>query len=195
MDVSRLTVFCGSSPGADPAHMATAVALGRGLAARGIALVYGGAHVGCMGAVADAALSAGGEVHGVMTEGLVAAEIAHPGLTRLDVVPTMHERKARMADLGDAFVMLPGGYGTLDEFCEVLTWTQLGIHAKPCAVLDPTGFFAPLLELFDRAVEQRFVRAEHRGLVHVASSVDELLDNLPAWQPTHGDKWLDRLDR
>jgi uncharacterized protein (TIGR00730 family) len=195
MDVTRLTVFCASSPGADPRHMATAAELGRGLAARGITLVYGGAHVGCMGALADAVREAGGEVIGVMTEGLAAAEIAHTGLTRLDVVPTMHERKARMADLGDGFVMLPGGFGTLDEFCEALTWTQLGIHAKPCVVLDPTGFFGPLLELLDRAVEQRFVRPEHRRLVHVAASVDEVLDGLPAWRPTHGNKWLDRLER
>jgi uncharacterized protein (TIGR00730 family) len=195
MDLTRLTVFCGSSPGADPAHMATAATLGRGLAERGIALVYGGAHVGCMGALADAALAAGGEVLGVMTEALVSAEIAHKGLSALEVVPTMHERKARMADLGDGFVMLPGGYGTLDEFFEAVTWAQLGIHAKPCAVLDPGGFFAPLLDLLDRAVEQRFVRPEHRGLVHAAASVDELLDGLPTWRPTHGDKWLDRLDR
>lgn len=195
MDLTCVTVFCGSSPGADPTHMATAEALGRGLAAAGLTLAYGGAHVGCMGALADAALGAGGRVTGVMTEGLVAAEIAHRGLTALEVVPTMHERKARMADLGDAFVMLPGGYGTLDEFCEALTWTQLGIHAKPCAVLDPTGFYRPFLDLLDRAVEQRFVRPEHRGLVHLAASVDELLAGLPHWRPTHGDKWLDRLDR
>lgn len=193
--LASVAVFCGSSPGADPVHMASAAALGSGLAARGLTLVYGGAHVGCMGAVADAALAAGGHVHGVMTEGLVAAEIAHQGLTRLDVVPTMHERKARMADLGDAFVMLPGGFGTLDEFFEAVTWTQLGIHAKPCAVLDPTGYFAPLFALLDEAVAQRFVRAEHRALVHTAATVDELLDGLPGWRPTHGDKWLDRRDR
>jgi uncharacterized protein (TIGR00730 family) len=195
MDIARLTVYCASSPGGDPAHVALAAELGRGLAARGIALVYGGAHLGLMGAVADAAMAAGGEVHGVMTEALVAKEIAHTGLTRLDVVPTMHERKARMADLGDGFVMLPGGFGTLEEFFEVLTWSQLGIHRKPCAVLDPTGFFAPLLAQVDRAVEERFVRPEHRGLVLATTTVDGLLDDLAAWQPTHDDKWLDRLDR
>jgi uncharacterized protein (TIGR00730 family) len=195
MDIARLTVFCASSPGADPAHAALAADLGRGLAARGIGLVYGGAHLGLMGAVADATMAAGGEVHGVMTEALASKEIAHRGLTRLDVVATMHERKARMADLGDGFVMLPGGFGTLDEFCEVVTWTQLGIHRKPCAVLDPTGFYAPLLAQMDRAVEERFVRPEHRALVLAATTVDGLLDDLAAWQPTHDEKWLDRLDR
>jgi hypothetical protein len=195
VDISRLTVFCGSSPGADPAHLATAEALGRALADRGVALVYGGAHVGLMGAIADAALGAGGEVIGVMTEQLVSKEIAHRGLSDLVVVPTMHERKARMADLGDAFTMLPGGFGTLEEMFEALTWTQLGIHVKPCSVLDPTGYFDPLLAFADRAVEQRFVRAEHRALLLRAASADELLDTLAAWRPIHDEKWLDRLDR
>jgi uncharacterized protein (TIGR00730 family) len=195
VDISRLTVFCGSSPGADPHHVATATALGVALAERGIGLVYGGGHVGLMGAVADGALAAGGEVVGVMTEALVAREIAHTGLTRLEVTATMHERKARMADLGDGFTMLPGGFGTLDELFEALTWTQLGVHAKPCAVLDPTGYFDPLLAFADRAVEQRFVRPEHRALLLVAREIDDLLALLAAWRPTHGDKWLDRSDR
>lgn len=195
MLIRRLTVFCGSSPGADPLHLSTAVELGHGLAARGIGLVYGGASVGLMGAVADATLGGGGKVTGVMTEALVAREIAHRGLGELEVVPTMHERKARMADLGDGFVMLPGGFGTLDEFCEVLTWTQLGVHHKPCALFDPSGYFDPLLTLFDRAVEQRFVRQEHRRLVLVARTVDDLLDQLAAWQPVHVAKWLDRRER
>jgi uncharacterized protein (TIGR00730 family) len=195
MDISRLTVFCGSSPGADPVHAETAAALGRGLAERGIGLVYGGAHLGLMGVVADAALGAGGEVFGVMTEALVEAEIAHTGLTDLVVVPTMHERKALMADLGDGFTMLPGGYGTLDEFCEAVTWTQLGVHDKPCSVLDPTGYFAPLLDLLDRATEQRFIRPEHRDLILTAATVGELLDRLSAWTPLPLAKWLDRTDR
>ncbi|HEY8523441.1 MAG TPA: TIGR00730 family Rossman fold protein [Acidimicrobiales bacterium] len=195
MSITRLTVFCGSSPGADPAHLETATALGRELAERGIGLVYGGAHLGLMGALADAALDAGGDVIGVMTEALVDAEIAHTGLPELHVVPTMHERKALMADLGDGFCMLPGGYGTLDEFCEAVTWTQLGIHHKPCGVLDPTGYYAPLLELLDRATEQRFIRPEHRGLVLAAKTVPDLLDRLETWTPLPLAKWLDTTDR
>jgi uncharacterized protein (TIGR00730 family) len=195
VETNALTVFCGSSPGADPAHMASAEALGAGLAARGVTLVYGGGQVGLMGAVADGALAAGGTVVGVMTRPLVEREIAHLGLSTLEVVETMHERKARMADLADGFVMLPGGYGTLDEFCEVLTWTQLGIHRKPCAVLDATGYFGPLLAQFDRSVEQRFVKPEHRDLVLAATTVDELFDRLAGWEPTYADKWLDRTDR
>lgn len=192
MEITRLTVYCGSSTGADPVHAETAAVLGRALAERGVGLVYGGAHVGLMGVLADAALAAGGEVTGVMTEALVNWEIAHAGLSHLEVVPTMHERKARMADLGDAFTMLPGGFGTLDEFCEALTWTQLSVHRKPCSVLDPSGYFAPMLAMFDRATEQRFIRPEHRELVIAAATVDELFDRLSAWAPVHAEKWADR---
>ncbi|MGH9209383.1 MAG: TIGR00730 family Rossman fold protein [Acidimicrobiales bacterium] len=195
MPIRNLTVFCGSSPGVDPIHVATAAELGHGLADRGIGLVYGGAHIGMMGALADAALSRAGDVVGVMTEALVAHEIAHSGLTELVVVATMHERKAMMADLADGFVMLPGGYGTLDEFCEALTWTQLGVHHKPCALLDPSGYFDPLLTVFDRAAEQRFVRPEHRRLVLVARTVPDLLAQLAAWRPVSTAKWLDRDQR
>lgn len=196
MEISRLTVFCGSSPGVDPVHTETAARLGRGLAERGVTLVYGGAHVGLMGTLADSAMAAGGKVVGVMTEALVDAEVAHTGLSELHVLRTMHERKARMADLGDGFAMLPGGYGTLDEFCEALTWTQLGVHDKPCAVLDPSGYFAPLLELFDRAAQQGFLRPEHRGLVLSAATVEELFERLAAWSPLPLAKWVDRdLDR
>ena len=192
VQINRLAVFCGSNPGADPVHARTAAALGRALAGRSIGLVYGGAHVGLMGVLADAVLAEGGEVLGVMTEALAAREIAHTGITQLEVVPTMHERKARMVDLADGFVMLPGGYGTLDEFCEAVTWTQLGIHHKPCAVLDPSGYFAPLLALLDQATEQRFISPEHRELVLTARSVPDLFDRLEAWQPIHTEKWLDR---
>ena len=145
--LSSVAVYCGSNPGNDPAFAAAAASLGRLLAHRGIRLVYGGATVGLMGVVADAVLAGGGAADGVITRPLAAKEIAHPGLTSLRVVETMHERKAAMADASDAFVMLPGGYGTLDEFFEVLTWTQLGIHDKPCGVLDVAGFFTPLREL------------------------------------------------
>jgi uncharacterized protein (TIGR00730 family) len=195
VQISRLAVFCGSSPGADPIHVQTATQLGHALADRGIGLVYGGGHVGLMGAVADAVLAGGGDVFGVMTEALVAREIAHTGLTDLEVVETMHERKARMADLADGFTMMPGGFGTLDEFCEAVTWTQLGVHHKPCTVLDPSDFYAPLLTLFERAAEQRFISPEHRQLVLAARTVPELFDRLDAWEPVHVDKWLDREQR
>src|SRR5215471_16866630 len=142
--LSSVAVYCGSNAGNDPQYAAAAAALGRVLADRGIRLVYGGGQVGLMGVLADAVLERGGEVLGVITEALVVKEVSHRGLTGLQVVGTMHERKAVMADAADAFIMLPGGFGTFDEFFEVVTWTQLGIHAKPCGVLDVAGYFAPL---------------------------------------------------
>ena len=142
--LSSIAVYCGSNPGFDPVFTDATASLGRQLAQRGIRLVYGGAHVGLMGTIADAVLDNGGEAHGVITRALEQTEIPHRGLTSLRVTETMHERKAAMADAADAFIMLPGGYGTFDEFFEVLTWTQLGIHAKPCAILDVAGFFDPL---------------------------------------------------
>jgi uncharacterized protein (TIGR00730 family) len=193
--LAAVAVYCASSPGVDPAHPAAAADLGRLLAGRGIRLVYGGGHVGLMGVLADAALAAGGEVDGVITRALEAREVAHRGLTRLDVVETMHERKAAMADAADAFVMLPGGFGTLDEFFEALTWTQLGVHAKPCGVLDVGGYFEPLRRLIDVAVEQRFVRPRHRDLVLAADDPGALLDRLDGWRPVPVDKWLDRSER
>lgn len=188
-------VYCGSSPGADPAFAAAARSFGELLARRGMRLVYGGGHVGLMGMVADAALGAGGEVHGVITRALWEKEVAHTRLTRLDVVETMHERKARMSDNADAFVMLPGGFGTFDEFFEALTWTQLGVHAKPCGVLNVAGFFDPLHAQLDAAVAQRFVRLEHRAMLVSESDPAALLDRLATWSPPPTDKWLDRSDR
>lgn len=188
-------VFCGSSPGSDPAFEAAAVALGDALARRDLRLVYGGGNVGLMGVVANAAMQAGGQVLGVITRALEAKELAHGGLTELLVVDSMHERKAAMADASDCFVMLPGGFGTLDEFFEALTWTQLGIHAKPCGILDVNNYFDALRTFLDLAVEQRFVRAEHRALIVDETDPDSLLDRLVAWQPAHLDKWLDRADR
>lgn len=148
-----------------------------------------------MGVLADAALAAGGEVHGVITDDLAYKEVGHAGLTSLQVVTTMHERKARMADESDAVVMLPGGYGTLDEFFEAVTWTQLGVHAKPCGVLNVAGFFDDLIGFVDRALSERFIRDKHRDLVIVDTDIDALLDRLAAWQPVDSDKWLDRSDR
>lgn len=195
MQASSVAVYCGSNLGTDPAYAQAAASLGRTLADRGMRLVYGGGHVGLMGAVADAVTENGGEAHGVITESLQAKEIAHKGLTSLRVVKTMHERKAAMADAADAFIMLPGGFGTLDEFFEALTWTQLGIHAKPCGILDVAGFFAPLRALLDGAVTAGFVHPAHREMVIVDDDPARLLDRLAAWTPVTVNKWLDRADR
>jgi uncharacterized protein (TIGR00730 family) len=189
--VRRVCVFCGSNRGTRPVHARTATTLAEELVERGLGLVYGGANIGLMGVIADACLAAGGEVIGVMPEALVAREIAHSGLTELRVVGSMHERKATMADLADGFFALPGGFGTLEEFCEVLTWTQLGVHRKPCALLDVDGFFQPLLELFDRGVAGGFIWEENRRLVLHAADPGELLDRLESWQPVVGPKWID----
>jgi uncharacterized protein (TIGR00730 family) len=186
----RLCVFCGSSAGVRPAYAAAARATGRLLAERGIELVYGGGRVGLMGAVADAVLAAGGRAHGVIPEALTAREVAHGGLTELHVVGTMHERKARMADMADAFVALPGGYGTFEEFCEVLTWSQLGIHPKPCGLLNVSGYYAPLLALFDHAVAEGFLRPQHRELVLEAEAPGLLLDRLEAFRPPKTEPWI-----
>jgi uncharacterized protein (TIGR00730 family) len=186
-------VFSGSSPGARPSYAETATALGREVAVRGMRLVYGGASVGLMGAVADAALAAGGEVVGVIPQHLVDREVAHDGLTELRVTGSMHERKALMADLADGFVALPGGLGTLEELAEILTWSQLGLQSKPCGLLDVEGFFDPLLAFLDHTVAERFVSTEHRALVLAADRPDALLDLLSAWQPGGpGVKWVDR---
>ncbi|MDQ3738264.1 MAG: TIGR00730 family Rossman fold protein [Actinomycetota bacterium] len=172
--------------------MAVAEELGSTLAGRDIGVVYGGGQVGLMGVLADAALAAGGEVIGVMPEMLVRAEIAHQGLTTLEIPTSMHQRKARMADLADGFIAMPGGFGTLDEVLEVLTWNQLGLLSKPVAFLDVQGYFAPLLEFFDRAVESNFVRGAHRMLAQRARSVDEAISLATAPAPDTPHKWLDR---
>ena len=187
-------VFCGSSPGARASYREAAQRLAASIAKRGIALVYGGASVGLMGAVADAALAHGGEVIGVLPRALETKELAHRGLTRLDVVDSMHERKARMAELADAFVALPGGIGTLEEWFEVLTWSQLGLHAKPCALLDVDGYYAPLQAFLDGAVAERFVRTEHRAMLLVDDDPERLLDALASWRAPIVQKWIDRDD-
>jgi uncharacterized protein (TIGR00730 family) len=172
----RIAVFCGSHPGADPRFMRAARALGHDLATRGIGVVYGGASNGCMGALADGALAAGGEVIGVLPRGL--AERAHPGLTRFELVDSMHERKARMAALSDAVIALPGGYGTFDELFEALTWSQLGIDRKPIGVLDDGGFWQPLLQMLDAAMSAGFLLPKNRELLVSDASVDGLLRQL-----------------
>jgi len=194
-ELTSVAVYCASSPGLGAGYAGAAAALGRLLAGRGIRLVYGGGHVGLMGVLADAARAAGGEVHGVITRDLAAKELAHLGLTSLQVVETMHERKAAMADAADGFVMLPGGFGTLDEFFEVLTWTQLGIHAKPCGVLDVNGFFGPLRAMLDAMVAAGFLRDQHRDMVLVSPDPAALLDRLAAWSPPDVPKWLGPAQR
>jgi uncharacterized protein (TIGR00730 family) len=194
VDLPKVCVFCGSSIGARGAYAGAAASLGRELADRGIGLVYGGAGVGLMRVVAEACRTAGGSVTGVIPESLVEAEVADRELDDLRVVGTMHERKALMAELAAGFVALPGGFGTFEEFCEVVTWSQLGLHApaKPCALLDIDGFYSPLLELFDRAVGEGFIRPEHRGLVLAASDPADVLDMLAAWEPPPPTrKWVD----
>jgi uncharacterized protein (TIGR00730 family) len=193
--LKSVCVFCGSNIGDRPIYRQTAATLGRSIAALGITLVYGGGNVGLMGIVADAALEVGGEVVGIIPQALVDWEVAHAGLTRLVVVQSMHERKARMADASDAFLALPGGYGTFEEFCEVLTWSQLGLHAKPCGLLNIDGFYDPLLELFDRAVADRFLRPEHRALVMADTDVDTLLGRLASYRPVKVDKLIGRSAR
>jgi hypothetical protein len=194
MELRRVCVFCGSSLGARPDYAEAARVLGGELAERAIGLVYGGAHVGLMGAVADACRRAGGEVIGVIPGSLVEAEVAHTGLDDLRIVSTMHERKAVMAELSDGFVALPGGFGTLEEFCEVLTWSQLGLHSppKPCGLVDVAGFFGPLIALFDSAVDQGFLRPENRRLVLAAADPRTMLDALAGWQaPPPLRKWVE----
>jgi uncharacterized protein (TIGR00730 family) len=184
-----VAVFCGSSSGRHATYRDAAEATGREIAKRGLRLIYGGGKVGLMGAVADAALAAGGEVIGVIPEHLRDAEVAHAGLTSLEVVPTMHIRKARMAELADGFLALPGGFGTLEEFCEVLTWTQLALQAKPCALLDVDGFYSPLVGIFDRATEEEFIRPEHREIVLIAATPAEALAKMSNWKSDIVPKW------
>ena len=172
----RLCLYCGSSSGARPEFAEAAAELGRSMAERGVGLVYGGGSVGLMGVAADAALAAGGEVVGVITEQLLAAEVAHRGVTSLEVVGSMHERKARMCDLADGFVVLPGGFGTVDEFAEMLTWNQLGIVAKPVVLVDLHGYWSPFLQWIEHAADHGFVRPAHRGLARRAATVSEAID-------------------
>jgi uncharacterized protein (TIGR00730 family) len=191
--VYRLCVFCGSSPGARPAYGEAAEELGRLLVAEGIGLVYGGGQVGLMGRLADAVLAAGGEPIGVLPQALVEKEIGHPGVADLRVVGSMHERKAMMADLADGFVALPGGLGTLEELFEVYTWAQLGMHRKPCALLDVEGYYRDLASFLDHSVSERFVRADHRQMLIVERDPRVLLERLRAFEPAAVvPKWIDR---
>jgi uncharacterized protein (TIGR00730 family) len=191
----RVCVFCGSSPGGDGAYTEAVAALGRAVAERGLGLVYGAGRVGLMGTLADAALGAGGEVIGVIPRALVDREVAHQGLSDLRVVASMHERKALMSDLADGFVAAPGGLGTLEELFEVLTWSQLGLHDKPCALLDVRGYYAAIDAFLDHAVAEGFLRADSRRMLLAGQEPGELLDRLAAWSPPDRRHWIGPRDR
>src|SRR5688572_26615417 len=188
--IRRVCVFCGSNSGSNPAYIEAARHLGRLFAGEGIALVYGGGSVGLMGEVADAVLGAGGEVIGVIPHALWAREVGHRGLTDLRIVDTMHERKAMMADLADAFIALPGGLGTLEEIFEIWTWAQLGLHRKPVGFLDVKGFYAPLMQFLDRAAVERFLKEEHRAIAVIERDPALLLQRFESWRPPRVEKWI-----
>ena len=193
--MKTICVYCGSNAGNDPAYASRAKALGARLAADNIALVYGGGNVGLMGIVADAVLANGGEVIGVIPQQLVDWEVAHRGVTRLEVVDSMHTRKARMFELSDGFVALPGGFGTMDEMFEMLTWRQLGLGKKPCAFLDVNGFWQPLMAMLDTMVRERFLHAEQRDDLWHGEDIDTLLAWMRDYVPAQADKWLDEKRR
>lgn len=188
--MQRICVFCGSSAGASPVYAEAARAMGRTLVARGLSLVYGGGQVGLMGVVADAVLEAGGEVVGVIPHALNAREIAHAGLTTLHVVDSMHERKAMMAAMADAFIAMPGGFGTYEEFFEAVTWTQLGVHKKPCGLLNVAGFYDPVIQFIDQAVREQFIRTAHRETILMDSDPARLLDALARVVLPDVPKWI-----
>lgn len=188
--VLRVAVFCGSNSGASPVYADAARALALELVSRDISVVYGGGNVGLMGILADAVLAAGGRITGVIPQSLVAREIAHARLTELVVVESMHERKAIMASRADAFVALPGGFGTFEEFFEVVTWTQLGVHAKPCGLLNAAGFYDPLIAFLDRATAERFIRPAHRELIQHSADPRALVERLASFIPPTVSKWI-----
>lgn len=187
----RVTVYCGSSMGSSPAYRKAAECMGSHLAEAGLELVYGGGNVGLMGVLANACLSAGGKVIGVIPEFLVRKEVAHRALVDLRVVGSMHQRKKLMAELGDGFVALPGGFGTFEEWLEMITWGQLGHHAKPCALLNVEGYFDPLLEMVRRGCHERFIRAEYLDMIISDDDPDRLLRSMEGYSPPSVEKWLD----
>lgn len=193
--MKTLCVYCGSNAGSDPAYAALARDLGTRLARDGIALVYGGGNVGLMGIVADAVLAGGGEVIGVIPQQLVDWEVAHKGVTRLEVVDSMHTRKVRMFELADGFIALPGGFGTLDEMFEMLTWRQLGLGRKPCAFLGVNGFWEPLMAMLDTMVRERFLHVEQRSDMWHGTEIEALLEWMRGYVPAQADKWLDEKRR
>ena len=192
--MKSICVFAGSNGGMRDEYGAAAKDLGRTVARRNLALIYGGARVGLMGALADAALAEGGHVTGIMPQALVDKEVAHRGLTELKVVTSMHERKAMMSDLAGGFVALPGGWGTMEEFFEVLTWGQLGLHQKPCGLLNVHGYFDGLLGFVEHSIAEGFVRKEYRAMICVSDRPDKLLDAMAAYTPPVVHKWIERAE-
>jgi uncharacterized protein (TIGR00730 family) len=190
MPMSRICVYCGSSPGRLPDYRDAARALGHELAARGLGLVYGGAGIGVMGAVADAILEKGGQAIGVIPYALATREVAHSGLDELFVVDSMHERKAKMAELSDGFIALPGGWGTIEEIFEMLTWAQLGFHKKPCGLLNISGYYDHLYTFLEHAIDQRFVREEYRPMIMMEQTAGGLLDRYQQYQAPSVKKWI-----
>jgi len=193
--IASVCVFCGANPGNSPSFLESSIYLGRLLARRGITLVYGGASVGCMGAVANAALDSGGRVVGIIPRSLWEKEIAHHGLTELQVVDSMHERKAAMAARSDAFIALPGGVGTLEEFFEVMTWSQLGFHHKPCGLLNVDGYYDGLAAFLDHAMGQGFLKEPHRRIALTEATPEALLDAFAGWTPPRTGKWIEKPEQ
>jgi hypothetical protein len=190
--MKRICVFCGSNSGAGDGYRTAAVQLGAALVRHGLGLVFGGGRVGLMGVLADAVLDAGGDVNGVIPQALVARELAHRRVSPMHVVGSMHERKALMADLSDGFIAMPGGYGTLEEFCEMVTWSQLGLHRKPCGLLNVARFFDPLIAMFDHAIAEQFIVEAHRRLLVVDHDAEGLLGRMLSHEPPRVEKWIDR---
>jgi uncharacterized protein (TIGR00730 family) len=192
--MKRICIFCGSNSGARPAYAQAATALAQHLANLGIGIVYGGGNVGLMGILADAALAAGGEVIGVIPHSLFAKEVGHADLSQMHIVGTMHERKAMMADLADGFIAMPGGWGTFDEFCEILTWAQLGLHHKPCGILNVEGYYDTLLAMFDHSVAEGFLKAAYRPMILTSSDPVDLLDKMQHYRAPVLEKWIFKSD-
>lgn len=190
--MKTICIFCGSNPGAHPSYAEAAQEMGALLAEKGITLVYGGGKVGLMGILADAVLERGGKVIGVIPEFLALKEVAHPGLTELITVQTMHQRKEKMADLSDAFIALPGGMGTLEELCEILTWAQLGLHTKPFGLMNTEEYYTSLINFFDQMVAEKFLTADNRNMVLCENEAQALLTALESYDPPAREKWLDR---
>jgi uncharacterized protein (TIGR00730 family) len=190
--MKRICVFCGSNTGLNPVYLQTAQKVGEFFAENNIELVYGGGRVGLMGKVADSVMQNGGKVVGIIPEALATREIAHAGLTELIVVDSMHERKAMMAELSDGFIALPGGFGTFEELCEIITWAQLGIHQKACGILNIEGFYDNLIALFDHSTSQNFIRPEYRSLVIVDENIENLYSKMKTYVPPVLEKWIDK---
>lgn len=190
--MNKICVFCASNDGANPIYLETAEKVGIFLAEKNIGLVYGGGRVGLMGQIADTVMKNNGNVIGIIPKSLADKEVAHQGLTELHIVKSMHERKAMMADFSDGFIALPGGFGTFEELCEIITWAQLGFHEKPCGFLNVEGYYDPLIELFDKATKEKFIRPEHRELVLIESKIENLFERMTNYKPPVLEKWLDK---